>query len=70
MTAGTSTPHMKLDDRIYVAGHRGLVGSAIVRSLEQKGYTNLITRTRAELDLLDVGAVEKFFEETKPEHNN
>ncbi|WP_255550711.1 GDP-L-fucose synthase [Granulicella sp. dw_53] len=68
MTAGTSTPHMKLDDRIYVAGHRGLVGSAIVRSLEQKGYTNLITRTRAELDLLDVGAVEKFFEETKPEH--
>jgi GDP-L-fucose synthase len=61
-------PHMKSDARIYVAGHRGLVGSAIVRSLQQQGYTNLITRTRAELDLLNGTAVADFFAETRPEH--
>ncbi|CAN5417013.1 GDP-L-fucose synthase [soil metagenome] len=59
---------MKSDARIYVAGHRGLVGSAIVRSLQQQGYTNIITRNRAELDLLDADAVSNFFAETKPEH--
>ena len=59
---------MKPDARIYIAGHRGLVGSAIVRSLQQQGYTNLITRSRAELDLLDTGAVASFFAEAKPEH--
>jgi len=58
---------MKINSRIYVAGHRGLVGSAIIRTLEQKGFENLITRTHAELELLDAVAVQKFFAETKPE---
>jgi GDP-L-fucose synthase len=61
-------PYMKPDARIFVAGHRGLVGSAIVRSLQQQGYTNILTRTRAELDLLDTNAVHAFFAEHKPEH--
>ncbi len=54
--------------RIFVAGHRGLVGSAIVRALQADGYTNLLLRTRAELDLLDLAAVRKFFESEKPEY--
>ena len=54
-------------DKIYVAGHRGLVGSAIVRSLKGKGYTNIIGRTHKELDLTDQSAVRSFFEEEKPE---
>ena len=58
---------MTPDARIYVAGHRGLVGSAIWRALEAAGHTNLIGRTHAELDLLDIAAVEKFFEAEKPE---
>ena len=53
--------------KIYVAGHKGMVGSAIVRELERQGYHNLITRTHKELDLLRQDAVEKFFEEEKPE---
>ncbi len=48
---------MNKSDKIYVAGHRGLVGSAIVRSLEAKGYTNIIGRTHKELDLLEQAAV-------------
>lgn len=56
-----------LTDRIYIAGHRGLVGSAILDNLKEKGYTNLITRTRLELDLLDSDAVSQFFKEEKPE---
>jgi GDP-L-fucose synthase len=59
---------MKPDSRIFIAGHRGLVGSAIHRALEQKGYTNILTRTRAELDLLDTVAVAEYFEEAKPEY--
>ena len=59
---------MKLDSRIYIAGHRGLVGSAIVRELERLGYTNLMTRTRSELDLLDAGAVSGFFAKERPEY--
>lgn len=55
------------DTKIYVAGHRGLVGSAIKRNLEQRGFTNVIGRTHAELDLLDPAAVRKFFDEEKPE---
>ncbi len=47
---------------IYVAGHRGLVGSAIVRSLEANGYLNIVTRTSSELDLRDYKAVEEFFQ--------
>lgn len=58
---------MEKNDKIYVAGHRGLVGSAIVRSLERQGYTNVIGRTHSELDLLDQLAVRKFFETEKPD---
>lgn len=54
--------------RIYVAGHRGLVGSAIVRRLEGAGYTNLITRTRAEVDLTNQAAVNAFFEAERPDY--
>lgn len=59
---------MDISDRIYVAGHRGMVGSAICRALAAQGYTNQITRTRAELDLLDAGAVRAFFEAERPDH--
>lgn len=55
------------DAKIYVAGHRGLVGSAIVKSLREQGYENVVGRTHAELDLLDSGAVKGFFDEEKPE---
>lgn len=54
------------DDKIYVAGHRGLVGSAIMANLKKRGFTNLIGRTHAELDLLDSVAVAKFFDEERP----
>ena len=60
-------PYMKHEARIFVAGHSGLVGSAIVRSLQQQGYTNILTRTRAELDLLDTNAVNVFFSEHQPQ---
>lgn len=59
---------MEKDSKIYVAGHRGLVGSAIVRNLKEKGYTNIIGKTHSELDLKDQNAVRKFFEEEKPEY--
>ena len=59
---------MEKDDKIYVAGHRGLVGSAIVRNLKKKGYTNIVGRTHSELDLKNQVAVRKFFEEEKPEY--
>lgn len=59
---------MKKDSKIYVAGHRGLVGSAIVENLKSKGYTNLITRTHSELDLTNQVAVEDFFKSEKPEY--
>lgn len=55
------------DSRIFVAGHRGLVGSAIVRALQARGFTNLLVKTRAELDLRQQGAVEAFFASEKPE---
>ena len=57
---------MNPDSTIYVAGHRGLVGSAIYRTLQARGYTNIITRTRAELDLRDQHAVRHFFQEERP----
>lgn len=53
---------------IFVAGHRGLVGSALVRCLEEKGFTNIIKRTHAELDLMDQAAVQAFFEQVRPEY--
>lgn len=59
---------MKINSRIYVAGHRGLVGSAILRNLREKGYTNLITRTHHELDLMDTQGVSAFFEKESPEY--
>lgn len=55
------------DAKIYVAGHRGLVGSAIWNNLKQRGYHNLVGRTHKELDLLDAAAVKDFFDEEKPE---
>jgi GDP-L-fucose synthase len=58
---------MPFDARIYIAGHRGLVGSAIHRALERKGYTNIMTRTHAELDLTDGAAVVRFFAEQRPD---
>jgi GDP-L-fucose synthase len=59
---------MNKNSKIFVAGHRGLVGSAIVRSLKAAGYTNLLTVTHAELDLTDIGAVYAFFKKHEPEH--
>ena len=58
---------MKKDARIYVAGHRGLVGSAIGRELARQGFTHVTGRTHAELDLLDAGAVRRFYAEEQPE---
>jgi len=58
---------MKQDSRIYVAGHRGLAGSALVRGLQARGYRNLVTRTHAELDLIDSRAVREFFQRERPE---
>ena len=59
---------MNRNSKIYVAGHRGMVGSAIVRELQRQGYTNLITRTHAELDLCRQADVEAFFATEKPEY--
>lgn len=59
---------MEKNSKIYVAGHRGMVGSAIVRELQRQGYDNIITRTHAELDLTDQRSVETFFAEEKPEY--
>lgn len=59
---------MNKDSKIYVAGHRGLVGSAIVRELKKKGCTNIIGKTHKELDLMDALAVENFFKEERPEY--
>ena len=59
---------MNLDSKIYIAGHKGLVGSAIWKQLENKGYTNLIGRSSKELDLTDSSAVAQFFETEKPEY--
>lgn len=59
---------MDRNGKIYVAGHRGMVGSAIVRALEKNGYHNIVTRTHKELDLTKQDAVEAFFEEEKPDY--
>lgn len=59
---------MEKDSKIYVAGHRGMVGGAIVRQLVKEGYTNIVTRTHSELDLTRQADVEVFFAEEKPEY--
>ena len=59
---------MNPDSKIFVAGHRGMVGSAIVRRLQQRGYRNLVLRTHAELDLRRQEAVEQFFAAERPEY--
>ncbi|EFR41435.1 NAD dependent epimerase/dehydratase family protein [Selenomonas sp. oral taxon 137 str. F0430] len=59
---------MEKKDKIYVAGHRGMVGSAIVRELERQGYQNIVVRTHTELDLTRQEAVEAFFAEEKPDY--
>ncbi len=58
---------MNKSDKIYVAGHRGLVGSAIVRNLKEKGYTNIIGKTHSELDLTNQAAVREFFDKERPD---
>lgn len=59
---------MEKGSRIFVAGHRGMVGGAILRELLRQGYTNILTRTRAELDLTDQAAVQSFFSQERPEY--
>ncbi|HRD37017.1 MAG TPA: GDP-L-fucose synthase [Bacteroidia bacterium] len=59
---------MELNSKIYIAGHRGMVGSAIHRNLQKKGYTHFVTRTSAELDLRNQKAVDDFFEKEKPDY--
>lgn len=59
---------MNVNDKIYIAGHRGLVGSAIVNVLQQSGFNNLLTRTHRELDLTNQQAVAEFFKAEKPDH--
>ena len=59
---------MEKSDKIFVAGHRGMVGSAILRELTRQGYNNIVTRTRNELDLTRQAEVERFFEEEKPDY--
>ena len=61
-------PRMQLNDRIYIAGHRGLVGSALDRALRNSGYSNILIRTSAQLDLRDASATEAFFAEERPEY--
>ena len=59
---------MNKNDKIYIAGHRGMVGSALMRKLQSEGFTNFVTRTSAELDLRDQQAVAAFFAQEKPEY--
>ena len=59
---------MDLNDKIYIAGHRGLVGSAIVRQLEERGFTNLLMRTHKELDLTNQSEVQDFFKQENPDY--
>ena len=60
--------NMEKNSKIYVAGHRGMVGSAIVRELQRQGYSNIITRTHKELDLCRQAEVENFFAGERPEY--
>lgn len=64
----TNRKPMKKNEKIYIAGHQGLVGSAIKRNLAEKGYSNLVLRTHAELDLIDQKSTEAFFAEERPDY--
>ena len=68
MTSINSLEKMNKQDKIYIAGHRGMVGSAILRNLEAAGYTNFVLRTSSELDLLNQQAVADFFAAEKPDY--
>src|SRR3546814_20679636 len=59
---------MRIDDKIYVTGHRGLVGGVIFRALKRFGFTNIVARTHGELDLTDGSAVAQFFQTERPKH--
>src|SRR6056300_117223 len=59
---------MDLKDKIYIAGHSGLVGSAIVRQLEKRGFTNLLMRTHKKLDLTNQAQVQNFFQQERPDY--
>ena len=59
---------MNKNSKIYIAGHRGLVGSALLENLQQKGYTNIVTRTHKELDLTNQSKVAEFFKSEEPEY--
>lgn len=59
---------MNSNSKIFIAGHRGMVGSAIKRALENQGFTNLVYQTSAELDLRDFNAVADFFDDEQPEY--
>src|ERR1044071_2237915 len=59
---------MEINSKVFVAGHRGMVGSAIVRKLESEGFTNIVTRTSSELDLRNQALVEEFFQTEKPDY--
>ena len=59
---------MNKDEKIYIAGHRGLVGSSVIRNLKANGYENIIGRTKSELDLREQNPVRDFFEEEKPDY--
>ena len=67
-SVASSMPVMEKTSKIYVAGHKGLVGSALIRALQKQGYTNIITRTSNELDLRDSQAVYTFFAQEQPEY--
>ena len=68
MRKDSSNNMMDKNAKIYVAGHNGMVGSAIVRELRRQGYNNIVVRTHKELNLIDQVATEKFFENEKPEY--
>ena len=59
---------MNINDKIYIAGHRGLVGSAIVRQLEERSFANLLMRTHEKLDLTNQAQVQTFFKQEKPDY--
>ena len=59
---------MNSNDKVYIAGHKGLVGSAIVRQLKSRGFNNLITRSHNELDLVNQNEVQQFFSKEKPDY--